>query len=163
MTKAPALSRRKKKGFFKLNLQPKAGFGLISLLIAIGVMGLIFAGVMESLQNNLKAQKKFEELSDMVELRRVLRSRIDCTQTKAANPGSWNNCNGNLKIKASDVAGTIVISDSNPLKTIGPYSLEARCTVDGNGRGTLKISMIKTTGSISVTNDLFKKVPIVCN
>jgi type II secretory pathway pseudopilin PulG len=148
---------------FHLRLSHKSGFGLISLLIAIGVMGLILAGVMESLQNNLKAQKKFEELSDMVELRRVLRSRIDCAQSKAANPGAWNNCNGNLKIKAVDVANNIVINDSTPITSIGSYSLEMRCTKSGTS-GNLKISMIKTgSPTPPVTTDLFKKVPIICN
>jgi hypothetical protein len=125
-------------------------------------MGVIMAGIMESLQNNMNAQKKFEELSDMVELRRVLRTRIDCARTKAANTGAWGSCNGTQKIKAVDAGDAVVISDTSPATKMGAYNIEARCTLSGTS-GNLKISMIKTAGSASVTTDLFKKVPIICN
>ena len=162
MIKRPTPSCRNTRLAFCQSGANDSGFGLISLLIAIGVMGMIMAGVMESLQNNLKAQKKFEELSDMVELRRVLRSRIDCARTKAANPGTWNICDDLLKIKAVDVANNVVISDTSPATTMGAYAVEARCAQSG-ASGNLKIKMIKKAGSVQVTNDLFKKVPIICN
>lgn len=155
------LRNKKLKKFsgFHILKQKKAGFSIISLLVAIGVLGLILSGVMESLKNNMKAHKKFEELSDMVDIRRVIRARVNCAATKTANGNNWTLCNGSTKIKAVDQSNATVISETNPATTYGPYTLELTCTMSG-GTASLRLD-VKKSGTLTYPN-IFKKVPFTC-
>lgn len=151
---ASSAKRRQRRQWFQ------DGFSLISVLVAIGILGIVLSAVMQSLQNNLKAQKKFEELSDMVEIRRVMRARIDCAATKTANGSNWDVCNGSSNIRAVDSAGTTVIAQSAPFSNYGPYILDAKCTKDASNTASIVINVKK--GSTVVSSDLFRKVPYTC-
>lgn len=137
----------------------EAGVSLVSLLIAIAIMGIVFVGVSQSISNTLKTQKKFEEMSDMSELRRVLRSRVNCAKTKEVLGMSWSSCNGATKIVGVDESGSQVVGNVSPATTFGPYSVELRCVVTGTG-ATMRMTVSK--GGAIVQNDLFRKVPYLC-
>lgn len=120
------------------------GFSLVSVLIALGVGSVLALSLSTMLNNSFKASKSTQLREDQLGNRRVLRNRIDCTQTLAEVT-----CGSSffpLKDKNSNIIG---VSNLGAFK-LGSYHIRASC--DGTA--------LKIESSRLITASSFAKDPL---
>lgn len=137
--------------------QNQSGIGIMTVLISIAILGVVIAGIMRGVTNSMNAQKTFEEIADMVEVRRVFRARLDCAKTKEANGGSWSSCNSSTNIIGSDVSGNAIINASGSPFSV--YRVSLRCAMSG-----VNASMILRVEKDNVlrSHNVFSTIPLTC-
>lgn len=129
------------------------GFSMVSILVALGIMGILGVVFSEMFSNQITMRKKIERFDDLENLRNMIRFGTDCTNTTS---GWAATCAANLDIaiKRSGAAPGVDlvarrVSGVTPTK-IGDFYLTAACT------GTARNYIIKYgTTAAAVTSNLF--------
>lgn len=140
----PSLARH---GFSRKNPRCQWGFGLIELLVSVGLLAVIGMGVSKMMGLSFKAQGSLELRSDREAIKRMLLSVVDCnasvTTSTCTNTGdivSLSRVNSNAPY----------ITASGGLK-MGRWTVRAECGGPGEGV-VLRVARPKPGTGINSTN-----------
>ena len=97
------------------------GFGLLGVIILIGVMVVASIFTYQRLTNQVRFSKKIRELGEREDLRQFVTLSVDCEETFRGSP----NCSSFINLFGSE--GNLLVS-SNQLTKIGEYSIRAQCS-----------------------------------
>ena len=155
---------------------PQQGAGIIAILVASAIIGLIAYYASQMVTSAYRLQRHMEIRSDMLELRNLVNTKLDCNGTVNPRPAA---CGSNSQMALKKADGTdLIVFNSGGLTAgytkLGKYSLRASC-VDcptcPNGKRLL-VESAWFEGSAAKKDplngkpldftDLFDDIPIAC-
>lgn len=148
--------------FFRSGSQQ--GGSLISMLVAVGIMGILALAFANTFTNNMKTLKDIQKSGDVEDIKRLVRLTMDCTRTVAAKPASCPlNTYVNMKRIATSDINLIQLYTANPPPTvIANYGLRAKCGSSANSFLVDYCEMSVPGGSSCATWKPLFSVPIAC-
>ena len=96
------------------------GSSLISVLVAVGIAGILTTGVSSILTQALRGQERVTQSSELTAIRQTLLARTNCALTLAPVPTA---CNGAVALK--DKNGKVLVDVAGT--KIGKWTLKATC------------------------------------
>jgi hypothetical protein len=148
----------------KFSIRSSSGISLVSVLVAVGIAGILAVALSQLMTDNNNAQRNIELRSDAETIKRTVLTQMDCAETLGfANPSASDLntvCSGPISLKRAN--GT-VIGGYGASEKIGKYNVWAECdpATGTNKNQELKISIARCRGACSPTtillNPLTKK------
>ena len=137
-----------------------SGMSLIEIMIVAVVFGIVIFSVNTMISNVLSTVKMMEQKNEVLDLRRILKVRLDCLKTKVAN-NNWATCSTIDRISDSRISGrdgsdAEVISQNGT--SYGQYLIKLNCTKTNNVKLIISVSRDEKV----VDTDLFQRVPLTC-
>ena len=129
------------------------GSSLVSVIVGLGIMGIVMTIVSQTTSNNMKALTIVEKRGDLEDLRRYVRL-MDCPKTFPAGVACIG---GPVAIRSSKGTRPLVATGNGTV--LGHYTLRATCRLDP-GSGARRLSVNFT--SEDRNGSLFDAVPLVC-
>lgn len=137
----------------------QAGFSLVSLLVGIGVVGILSAVLSEFANTSMKAARKIAQIGEMEDVRRMIRMRLDCGKTLLAIKGAGKSPS-TLPLMASN--GVAIAEKTSDFV----YKLSPKIKFKATGRdsktGAITI-VVKVSDSSDFSNLFSNSAPVVCN
>ncbi len=136
-----------------------AGFSLISVMIAIGIIGIMSQIMMQYTSNTMRAAQLHQIHSDYEIVRQTLRRRVDCMQTVNPRPVAACDDMTASTVDVRDESGNVIISKNvlEPVNWLGAYHLRAVCLPHPVGHPTERAIYI----SIRATKGLGDPQPLL--
>ena len=121
-------SKSSKKTF--AGFQSQSGVSLLSVIIAVGMMGVLAAGMSRFLKRSFKASADLNTKADYLSIKRSIDGQIDCSRT--VNKINVNQCDG----AGNDYVGLYYHGKTNPQipragRRFGNFFVRAKCTNQG--------------------------------
>lgn len=107
----------------------KSGLSLVSVLVALGISGIIAVAMRNILSNSFSAQSSITLRSDLEGLRRTLVVRTDCD--RSFKPGIT--CPSGTPVTLFTKSGAVLAKSSGQPSRMGKFALKAECNSDGDG------------------------------
>lgn len=135
-----------------LKIRRQDGMSLVSVMVALAVVGVLAMVAMQFASNSIKSAKAIERLGEQEDIRRLIRSRMDCAATKLKIGGGRN-----------------IVFYGRDGQPIAPVNANTNEMAIGGWKFTAT-AYNATTGEFSVnardehqaSEKLFKTVPLVC-
>ncbi|MBC7530840.1 MAG: hypothetical protein H7318_04615 [Oligoflexus sp.] len=107
-------------------LSSESGNAILSVLVAIGIFGILSTNMTTTNNNSMKASKAVSYRQDLETIRKTISSRLDCKQTLNITPGSTLplSCKPRPQLRLKRMDGNPI--GSNPNK-IGDWTVKAVC------------------------------------
>ena len=148
----------------------EVGLSLISMMVAVGIAGILAMVMAQRFANDAAAQQDVEIRSELLGLQRYLLNAVDCTATAAAIAAPCT-IERRVDLKSSSLTMPVLVSSdsTNPTK-IGLFTLRATCV--GGGKllveaakfqpGSSSFSKNPLTGKDLSWRDVNRGIPFPC-
>lgn len=141
--------------------QLRSGSSLPSVLIGVGIMGIVAAGMGQVYKTSFRAQKRVENNQERTRIADSLVQRVDCKKTFAGvTPGTCpGGVNGVIALK--DASNNTFVSGSGNASKIGDWAIKASCNSSA-GEVSVNIAASKSDVPLVTANGstLFSKDPL---
>lgn len=113
------------KGSLTARQSSEAGNAILSVLIAIGIFGILSVSMTNMGSNSMKASKSVSYRQDLETIKKTISSRMDCKETLGINPASVLplTCGG-ARHKLRRIGGGKIGSNPN---MIGDWTISSKC------------------------------------
>lgn len=105
------------------------GASIVTVLVAVGISGVLAAGMTSIYSNMLKMQKRADLLADKTMLKQALHDRISCTQTLLGFKDPVTECKTARYIALKTKSGSDLVAEKG--SKVGTWFVRARCTSSG--------------------------------
>ena len=154
----------------------ETGASLLTVMVAIGIGGIVFTWAMQHMLNMMNTQKHYEIRSDYIALHNYVRRKLDCPITLPSYPPACNS-SGFIAVKTTDGGTTktlIAIPSGSLYSKVGDYSLRAKCipcpSCTNGKRILVEAAKLNSsgfrkdplTGKPIDWRDLFEDIPLGC-
>lgn len=130
------------------------GFSLVSLLVAIGIVGFLGLVVAQTFKGKITAANAVASKGELEDLRNFVRVSFDCTESAKKMPSG---CPSGSEIELRRQSGAIVIAKDGGT-VLGKYRLRASC----GGGSEIVITYSPQANKSAAARPLFIEVPLVC-
>lgn len=141
--------------------QRRSGASLPSVLIGVGIMGIVAAGMGQVYKTSFRAQKRVENNQERSRIADSLVQRVDCKKTFAGvTPGTCpGGVNGVIALK--DASNNTFVNGSGNASKIGDWAIKATCNSSA-GEVSINIAASKSNIPLSTASgsSLFLKDPL---
>jgi hypothetical protein len=151
-----ALEIRNKTGMKRRYKENEYGMSMISILVGVGILGMLATLLMQFSENSITAAKTIHFQGEVEDLRRTIRSRMSCKTTIAAIN---TNSNGNLRLLGRN-GQPIANENSQFVYNIGK-TITFKATSWNSTTGVLKI-VVKSSSGDDFKDVFVRGGPIVC-
>jgi prepilin-type N-terminal cleavage/methylation domain-containing protein len=138
-----------------------AGMSLVEVMVVAAVFGIVIVAVNNMMLSSLSTLKMMEQKNEVLDLRRILRLRLNCLKTKEKND-NWKNCSTKNKISETRISGrdegNVEVISSNGTN-YGAYIIKMTCLKSDN---SVNLIVSVSTSQKEIDTDLFQKVPLTC-
>jgi hypothetical protein len=136
----------------------ESGNTLISVLVALGVLGFILAMLSNVAVVNTKLLADVDRRADYEDARRWLGAYINCPATRAAMGGACPAPGAEVALLS---AKEVLVPKGPGYRVVGKYELRARCAPGSPMTIDVQIHKVGATGGFESLFDL-TKIPIQC-
>jgi hypothetical protein len=140
--------------FRKIKFQ--RGFGLISVVIAAGILGLMVSFMLRNSALRQNEYRRIASLGDLEDVRTFVRNNVDCKETLRIAGAT---CNANTTISAYDYCGRELVP-ATPY-TVGNYEIQIHCG-PAVGSDSYAVDYREKTTPAGPWKNLFPNVPRRC-
>ncbi len=141
--------------------QRRSGSSLPSVLVGVGIMGIVAAGMGQVYKTSFRAQKRVENNQERTRIADSLVQRVDCRKTFAGvTPGTCpGGVNGTIALK--DASNNTFVNGSGNASKIGDWAIKASCNSSA-GEVSINIAASKSNIPLSTASgsSLFLKDPL---
>ncbi|MCX6108349.1 MAG: prepilin-type N-terminal cleavage/methylation domain-containing protein [Proteobacteria bacterium] len=123
------------------------GFGLIEVIVSVGLMAIVAAGISSLMTNQLKAQRTVELRGDRSAMIRQLSLSTSCQATLGGNPAAAC-AGGTIALNGMTTSGTVFPLLPAAGKKVGAWTYQARCT-PGN---TINVRAVRVRAGASINS-----------
>jgi len=123
------------------------GFGLMEVIVAVGLMAIVAAGISSLMTNQLKAQRTVELRGDRSAMLRQLSLSTSCQATLGGNPAAAC-AGGTITLNGMTTSGSVFPLLPAAGKKIGAWTYQARCT-PGN---TINVRAVRVRAGASINS-----------
>ena len=120
------------------SLSSNSGMSLLSVIVAVGLLGVVAAGIARLSKSSNQAMKYQEMRQDRIHLKQALIRSVDCNSTGLT-------CPTNGAIQIMDKEGNELIASNDTGTKIGKWTIRARCI---GGEAFLQSPTLLPTGEL---------------
>ena len=128
-----------------------SGFGLLEVIIVIGILGIIAAGLNTVMNNLMKANKKITLDVDKEALKLLIMSKVSCDDTLTTST-----CTSTapipLKTRIGGALTTFVDGGSGTGTKIGGFTILAKCASSPTTGIEIRFARLSSSGSLASTD-----------
>ncbi len=135
------------------SLRREDGVSLITVMVALAIVGILMAVVMTFAKNSINAAKAIERLGELEDVRRLIRARMDCATTKTRMAGGRN-----IAFFGRDGQPITATNPTTNEMSVGDWKFTATAYDPTTGRFTVSARHPKQAAE----SVLFRAVPLVC-